>query len=160
MDSKTKKAVIFFGCSMRGGHSIVNCEELAEIPMIIEELGFELVSKHQTGKDVLRKENLLTKTEIHDRDYNWLLKSHYGVFEISNPSLGVGSEISDMVHNNKPVLCVFKKGLEQQVSAYILGKQGSKFFKNVSFECHPYDSLEELRSIIRDFIHRHCAEQN
>ena len=64
---------------------------------------------------------------IHARDYQWLLDSDVGVFEISHPSLGVGSEISDMIHAGKPVLMLFKRGLENKVSAYLRGKVGSKY---------------------------------
>lgn len=33
---KNGKVVVFFGCSMRGGHKVVSREELAMFPYIIE----------------------------------------------------------------------------------------------------------------------------
>ena len=143
---------IFFGCSMRGGHSAVSREDLEMIPLFIEELGHELASKHQTEKGILQKENLLTKPEIHDRDYRWILDSAYGIFEISNPSLGVGSEISDMLHEGKPVLCLYKKELIATVSAYILGKDGSSIPFKARCECRAYESLDDLKRIICSFL--------
>jgi hypothetical protein len=151
-----EKPIIFFGCSMRGGHVNVSRKKLAIIPSMIEELGFRLASRHQTEEGVLEKENLLTKTQIHDRDYEWLLDSDLGIFEISNPSLGVGAEIADMVHNKKPVLCVYDAGInanEDSISAYILGKQGSRFIDSL-IEHSAYSTQEELKLIIQGFILR------
>ncbi len=142
---------VFFGCAMRGGQEIVSREELERFPEMIEELGYNLASKHQTQKDVIEKENLLTKANIHDRDYMWELESNAGVFEISNPSLGVGGEISDMIHQGKPVLCLFKKGLEDGVSAYTQGKMGSQFVKT-PFESYAYTSLEDAKDKIQQFL--------
>ena len=128
----------------------MNKLELAKIPKIIETLGCKLVSKHQT-QDWIKSEAKLTNTEIHDRDYDWEIESDCGIFEISNPSLGVGAEISDMITFKKPILCLFKKGLEKEVSAYIQGKKGSKYIKSI-FECNSYESLEDLKNIIQKFV--------
>jgi hypothetical protein len=73
------------------------------------------------------------------------------VFEISNPSLGVGSEISDMIYAGKPVLLLFKQGLEERISAYLRGKAGSKYVA-CPVECHPYKDLDDARSRIKVFI--------
>lgn len=143
---------VFFGCAMRGGQSVVSREDLALFPVLIEELGHELASKHQTEKGILQKEDLLTKSEIHDRDYGWILESECGVFEISNPSLGVGGEISDMLHEGKSVLCLYKKEVEKSVSAYILGKDGSSMPFKAKCECHAYESMEDAKLIIRTFF--------
>jgi len=142
---------IFFGCSMRGGQGNVSREDLAKFPDIIEELGYELASKHQTQEGVIGEENELTKTYIHDRDYDWEKESDIGIFEISNASLGVGGEISDMIHLGKPILCLFKDGLKDSVSAYIQGKMGSKYVSS-PFENHPYSTLREAQDKIRQFV--------
>lgn len=142
---------VFFGCSMRGGQSNVSREDLAIFPLIIEELGYEVASKHQTEAGIIEEENKKSKTYIHDRDYKWLMESDLGIFEISNASLGVGGEISDMANLNKPVLCIFKAGMNINVSAYIQGKQGSKYVK-AAFECRAYESADEAKNIIKQFI--------
>lgn len=142
---------IFFGCSMRGGYGVVTGKELARLPDIIEGLGYELASRHQTQINWNESESKLMKSEIHDRDYKWETESDLGIFEISNPSLGVGGEISDMLYLGKPVLCIFKKGLEEKVSAYTLGKVESKYVKT-PIECHPYDSLDGAKKIIKKFV--------
>lgn len=143
-------AKVFFGCSMRGGYDRISREELVRFREIIEKLGYELASKHQTQEFIIQEEEKLTKTAIHDRDYRWLIESDIGIFEISNPSLGVGGEISDMIHLGKPVLCLFRKGFEKEVSAYIQGKKGSMHI-TTPFECYSYESLEDAREKIRQF---------
>ncbi len=146
-----KKLKIFFGCSMRGGYSTLELKEVAKIPELIESLGYELASKHQTERDVITKEDNLEPNEIHDRDYEWLKESDIGIFEISNPSLGVGGEISDMVHLGKPVLCVYKYGLRKKISAYIRGKKGSEYIKT-PFACKSYLNIEEAGEKIKQFV--------
>ena len=145
---------IFFGCSMRGGYDSVSKDDLAKMPDMLEDLGYELVSRHQTG-EWEESEAKQTKIEIHDRDYQWEIESDCGIFEISNPSLGVGSEISDMIYLSKPVLCLFKKGLESKVSAYVQGKMGSKYVSS-SFECHAYETLDDVKKIISQFVIANC----
>lgn len=142
---------IFFGCSIRGGTTVVSREELARLPDIIEELGYTLASRHQTQAGIIERENEHTKTAIHDRDYKWETESDVGVFEISNPSLGVGGEISDMVNMGKPVLCLFRAGLENAVSAYVLGKMGSQYVRT-TFECYAYQTLADARDKIKQFV--------
>lgn len=142
---------VFFGCSMRGGYDAVSREELARFPKIIEELGYELPSKHQTKEGIIQEENRLTTTNIHDRDYDWLMESDIGVFEITNGSIGTGEEISDMISLGKPVLCLYKKALVDKVSAYGRGKQGSKYVKT-PFECYAYETLGEAKDKIKAFM--------
>jgi len=148
--SEERKVIVFFGCSMRGGQNVVSQKELAKLPDVIEELGCAIPSRHQTQVGIVAKENELSPTHIHDRDYQWLKGSDAGVFEISNPSLGVGGEISDMLHEGKPVLCLFQ-GDENAISAYIRGKQGSDMI-NASLECHSYATLGEAKAIISGFM--------
>ena len=74
-----------------------------------------------------------------------------GIFEISNPSLGVGGEISDMIHLGRPVLRLLRKGLEKSVSAYTQGKQGSNYV-TTPFECYAYKSAEDAKEKIKSFI--------
>ncbi len=147
-------AKVFFGCSMRGGHNQASREELLNLRGSIEELGHELVSKHQLKEGIVKEEMARTNEEIHDRDYNWLKESDVGIFEISNPSLGTGGEITDMAHLGKPVLCLFKKSCADFVSAYIRGKQGSEFV-TTPFECSPYETLEEAKQLIKKFVEKY-----
>jgi len=147
-------AKVFFGCSMRGGQELVSKEELYSIKEAIKELGYALASEHQTKKGIVKEELSLSTTEIHDRDYKWLMESDVGVFEITNGSIGTGGEISDMVHLGKPILCLYKKELEDQVSAYGRGKQGSEFVKT-PFVSYGYETVEDAKSKIQEFVEKY-----
>ena len=144
---------IFFGCSMRGGFGKVTQDDLRSMVDVIEELGYTLMSRHQTSATFDEDEAPLTNQQIHDRDYKWLLGADMAVFEISNPSLGAGGEISDMSHLGKPILCIYQKELEGKVSAYILGKKGSEFIKS-KFEIASYENVSEAKEIIRKFVEK------
>ena len=150
---KKAEIVVFFGCSMRGGHGAVSLEELAKLPDLIEGLGYKLASRHQTTQGVIAEENKIPATSVHNRDYRWLQEAHLGVFEISNPSLGVGAEIADMLHEGRAVLCLFQ-GDENSISAYIRGKQGSRIV-GAPLECHRYGTLKEAEDIISRFVESH-----
>ena len=136
---------VFFSCSMRGGYSRVAQAELRKIPDIIEESGLEVISRHQTQADFSANESRLTEQQIHDRDYRWLTEADVVIAEITNLSLGVGAEIADAVHLGIPVLAVYKKEFENQISAYISGKTG--------VVCRAYADYEELKAIIEQFAY-------
>jgi len=140
----TRQKRVFFSCSMRGGYSRVAQEELRKIPDIIEALGLVLISRHQTSENFMENESKLTEQEIHDRDYRWLKEVDLVIAEITNPSLGVGAEIADAVNLGIPVLCVYKKEYEHQISAYVRGKAG--------VVCRAYSDHDELKEVIREFV--------
>jgi hypothetical protein len=145
------RLTVYFGCSMLGGYAHVRREDLAEVPKMIVELGHRLATNHQTQPGVVEKEAKFDPAYIHDRDYRWMMASDVGVFEISNPSLGVGGEISDMIAMGKPVLMLFKKGLEEKVSAFVRGKRGSGFVKS-PVDCQTYEDMDEAKRRIKGFI--------
>jgi hypothetical protein len=142
---------------MRGGYGYVSREQLSRFPAIITSLGHKLATNHQTSFNWAEIEAGMDYVYIHDRDFEGLKKSTVGIFEISNPSLGVGAEISDMILLGKPVMCLIKKGLESHVSAYIQGKKGSKFVKT-PFECYEYDGMEHAKELIKKFVDKHTAK--
>lgn len=137
---------VFFSCSMRGGFSKLAQAELRQIPDLIESMGPELLSRHQTQDDFMESESRLSERQIHDRDYQWLQKADLVIAEITNPSLGVGAEIADAVRLGIPVLAVYKREYEHEISAYIRGKPGVL--------CRPYSDTVDLQEIIRAFIAR------
>jgi hypothetical protein len=155
---RAQPKTVYFGCSMLGGYTFVAREELAEFPGLITGLGCRLASDHQTRPGVIEREAKMDRTYIHDRDYAWELASDLGIFEISNPSLGVGGEISDMISMGKPVLLLFKRGLEEKISAYMWGKAGSVHVRS-PVECHAYEDVEDARRIIRAFLNTHSSEE-
>jgi len=157
-EKKKREIVVYFGGSMLGGYAAVCREEIARLQKRIAELGYRLASDHQTQPGVLEREAKLEPTSIHDRDYQWLLDSDVGVFEISNPSLGVGSEISDMIYAGKPVLMLFKHGLQNKISSYLRGKVGSRYVA-CPIECHAYRDLNDASDRINAFIDAYCGRE-
>ncbi|NUM34291.1 MAG: hypothetical protein HUU50_07095 [Candidatus Brocadiae bacterium] len=142
---------VFFGCSMMGGFPNVNQNSLRKVMDSVEELGYSLVSRHQTNPFFQKDEVGMTFQQIHDRDYEWLLEGEICIFEISNPSLGVGAELSTAISLGKPVLCLFQRQVSTSVSAFILGKEGSKYVPGI-FQCKTYASIEEAKEIIKNFV--------
>lgn len=143
---------IYYGCSIRGGHNNVPIEELAYIVHEIKDLGYSLMSElSDKGKFIVDKD-----AEVHDLDYSWMIKADAGIFEISNPSLGVGAEISDMVNLKKPVLCLYKGGLKK-ISRYITGKMNSKYVKSPIL-VYEYQTLGEAKYVIKKFIEEHVKK--
>lgn len=136
---------------MRGWYANVPQEELAEIPEIIEDCWAMLTGRYQIQVWWEKSEANVRKREIHDREYERLSSAEAGIFEISNPSLGVGAEISDMLHQDKPILLIYKYGLLHSISAYILGKQGSEYMDGQVIT-KAYKHHEELKEIITEFI--------
>jgi nucleoside 2-deoxyribosyltransferase len=147
-------AKAFFGCAMRVGYPNAGRQDLLEVRNAIEELGYELVSKHQLEEGIVEREHLNSPKYVHDRDYQWLREADLAVFEISNPSTGAGAEISDMIHLEKPVLCLFRKEAEEMASYYIRGKKGSGFVKS-AFECQAYGTAAEAKQLIKEFAEKH-----
>jgi len=144
---------VFLGCSMRGGYDFVSKDELVKLFNLVEKMGLILVTKHQIDANVYKDEANLKPNQIHDRDFKWLKEADLGIFEISNPSLGVGGEISDIIKLGKPVLCLAKEGLGDEVSAYVRGKENSEFISNL-FEYKVYSDINDIQNIILNFIEK------
>ena len=139
----------FFACSMRGGYGAVSQETLSQIPDALEEIGLKLMSRHQTQKGIIAQENKETTVAIHDRDYGWLEDCEFVVAEISNPSLGVGSEISDATALGRPVLGLYQLP-EDKISAYVRGKL-ERYPKGHHTQ---YTDLDDLKIKVREFVGR------
>jgi len=140
-----KKA--FFACSMRGGYSSVSFEFLQQIPQALKDMGFELASEHQTQPDIIQKESLLPNALIYQRDISLLKQSDTLIAEMSNPSMGVGGEITDAISLGKPVLGLYQIP-QDKVSSYILGKiEGHSKGRHAH-----YTDLRDLKLKIKDFI--------
>jgi len=62
--------------------------------------------------------------EIYKRDIRWLRASDVVVAEVSVPSLGVGYEIGKAEEWEIRVLCLYRKGSRNRLSAMIGGNRG------------------------------------
>jgi hypothetical protein len=63
-----------------------------------------------------------------------------------------------MIYSRKPVLMLFKHGLQDSISSYIRGKVGSKHVR-CPIECHAYKDLSDAGHKIQAFVDAHCSGQ-
>ena len=81
---------------------------------------------------------------IWERDVNWIKDSDVVIAEVSQPSHGVGYEISAAHQLNIPVLALSKYKAGKRISAMVCGDP------NVT--CMYYDNLLNLEKILRDYF--------
>lgn len=106
---------------MRGGYQNKDFDSLKSLTEILQEEGFFILNSHTTEEGSIDKENRFDTTQIHERNLKWIEQCDFMIAEISNPSLGVGAEISDAIALRKPIIGVFCID-KLKVSAYIRGK--------------------------------------
>jgi len=90
-----------------------------------------------------RKNGEFSKKEAHDFDLKLLFKSEVVVAEISTPSIGVGYEIGRAIERKKPVLGLYNKKAEKQLSTMIIGSP---------IIIRPYQTFADIKSIINKFF--------
>jgi 2'-deoxynucleoside 5'-phosphate N-hydrolase len=122
---------IYFCGSIRGGRHMA--DTYAEM---IKELGKygKVLTEHLGSNEIIEsKDRKMSDKEIHDRDFQWIVKSDLLVAEVTIPSLGVGYEIGRAIEMGKPILCLFHSGSEFTVSAMIAGSDDvvMKYYQNM-----------------------------
>lgn len=133
---------IYFCGSIRGGR-----EMAADYQLIIQELKKHatVLTEHLGSDEIIEsKDGLLSDRQIHDRDMDWIRESNLLVAEVSVTSLGVGYEIGRALELGKPVLALFRKGADKQLSAMIAGSD--------QVQTHYYSETEELGSLFEAFF--------
>lgn len=126
---------IYFAGSIRGGR-----QDAGIYKQLIDELKNHgaVLTEHIGAKEVSFE---LSNRHIHDRNLKWLSNSDILVAEVTTPSLGVGYEIGRAVTLGKPVVCLYRKGGDAQLSAMIAGLADVQMFH--------YSNLEEAIEILR-----------
>ena len=81
---------------------------------------------------------------IHDRDMEWLQRSDVIVAEVTAVSMGVGYEIGRAVEMGKPVLCLFRTGAKNNLSAMVAGCD--------DVETIYYSDIQDLKSPVQKFL--------
>ena len=140
--SKTAQPKIYFACSIRGGREQANI--YPAIVQAIEDAGAVALSEiFADGK--LSAAGIKTPSkDIWNKDMSWLSEADAVIAEVSVPSLGVGYEIREAEHQQKPVLALYKSVNGSKLSAMIDGAPGVAVFN--------YENLEDAVSEINDFI--------
>lgn len=132
---------IYFAGSIRGGR-----HDAAIYAQLIERLRkFGRVFTEHVGSPTLTTNGEpASPRDIHDRDLDWLRSSDVIVAEVTTPSLGVGYEIARATEWQKPVLCLFRTGTAQTLSAMISGCPG--------VVVNEYAKVDETDAILEKFF--------
>ena len=138
---KHGETVIYFAGSIRGGR-----HDSAIYAQLIEKLRkFGRVNTEHIGSpDLTSGGEKGSPREIHDRDLEWLQSSDVVVAEVTTPSLGVGYEIARATQWQKRVLCLFRTGTPQSLSAMISGCPG--------VTVREYGKVDDADRILEDFF--------
>ena len=100
---------IYFACSISGGRK----DEIAYqymVQMLIG-MGIDVPTAHIAETGIEEVDAREEPRDIYNRDVNWIRESDLLVAEVSTPSHGVGYEIGYALDLDKPVFCLYQKGV-------------------------------------------------
>lgn len=131
---------VYFCGSIRGGRS--DREIYAQLIKHISQ--YATVLTEHIGDEAVAADHKLTDKQIHDRDMEWLEESDLIIAEVSQISLGVGYEIGRAIEIGKPVVCLYRRNADRQLSAMISGCAEIKTFH--------YSTLDEAKEILNTYF--------
>ncbi len=133
---------IYFACSITGGRQ----DEIIyqQIVTILQAEGHQVPTALLAGSDVMQLELVVDPKEVFDRDVGWIDGCDLLVAEVSTPSHGVGFEIGYALQQNKPVLCLHRKGTP--VSKMITGNY------DPSLTVLAYANEKEITTQLRTYL--------
>jgi nucleoside 2-deoxyribosyltransferase len=108
---------IYFACSISGGRKDEKAYQY--LIKVLTGMGIDVPTAHIAETGVEEVDAREEPGDIYDRDVNWIQEGDLLIAEVSTPSHGVGYEIGYALDLEKPVLCLFKKGV--MVSKMITG---------------------------------------
>ena len=132
---------IYFAGSIRGGRKDRNL--YLEIIQYLKDYG-DVLTEHIGDENIDSEGEDVNDQYIHDRDMDWLMSSDVMVAEVTNPSLGVGYEIGRAVENDKKIICLFRTGERQKLSAMIGGSK--------KLICIEYFDINDLKNKINQYF--------
>ena len=138
MDKENLK--IYFCGSIRGGRD--DQELYYQLIKFLQTKG-EVLTVHIGDKDVAADHNK-TDREIYLRDMKWLEEADVVIAEVSTPSLGVGFEIAEALHQDKKILCLSQSKKHARLSALIAGCPDLPVLV--------YSKINEAENAVEDFI--------
>ena len=116
----------------------------------IHERGGDVLSAHVAKAEVLTGESKLTDSEIFSRNLQFIIDCDGMVAEVTKPSLGVGFEIAEALHRNKPVICFCQKGifLTRMLTGNPASNLSIQFYEQQEWQTPLEDFLQSLRNKI------------
>lgn len=133
---------IYFAGSIRGGRE--DADLYLKLIDYLKSFGEVLTEHVGDPKLTSAGDDGPTDKFIHDRDLEWLKSSDVIVAEVTIVSMGVGYEIGRAVESGKPVLCLFRPGSGNNISAMISGCDNLKLVN--------YSNYEEAQKAISEFL--------
>jgi len=133
---------VYFCGSIRGGRS----DRLIYEELIRHISKYAEVLTEHIGDKLVAADHKMTDQQIHDRDMDWLKESDMIIAEVSQISLGVGYEIGRAIEIGIPVVCLYRKDSDWQLSAMISGCTEIKTFH--------YSNLDEAKEILNKILKR------
>jgi len=130
---------IYFAGSIRGGRE--DQKLYFDIIQYLQSFG-KVLTEH-VGQESLNEagEENINDNDIYDRDIKWLTESNIVIAEVTNPSLGVGYEISKALELNKKIICLYRNNQNKSLSAMINGNKALTIIN--------YEYLEDLKKEIK-----------
>ncbi len=126
---------VYYATSVRGaGRDLDATRKAIET---IRELGHIPLTEHLAEEKV---DKPLTDREVYERDMSLLKQADLLIADVTFPSLGVGYEICEALHQGKPIYLIAREGVRI-----------SKLVAGIS-QVRRYSDLEELASLIRQIL--------
>ena len=135
---------VYFACSIKGGGDTSNYQVIIES---IKASGSEVLSEVFVNDAISYGGSPLPADQIYQRDINWIREADIIVAEVTNPSLGVGYELSYAEQLQKPILTLFHSKSDRKLSAMIAG--------NSYFENKIYSSSSDILNLVALFMNKH-----
>jgi nucleoside 2-deoxyribosyltransferase len=131
---------IYFAASIRGGG--IDQETCRALVRHLK--GYGVVFTEHICREAGGRDDRVSDEKIYERDIRWLRASDAVVAEVSVPSLGVGYEIGKSEDWGKRVLCLYREGSSNRLSAMIGGNKG--------LVVKGYREIDEALSLIDGFL--------
>jgi 2'-deoxynucleoside 5'-phosphate N-hydrolase len=134
---------IYFACSIRGGRE--DAKTYAALVGHIQARAVVLTEIFADGK--LTSQGMSKPSnDIWRTDTDWIKEADAVIAEVTNPSLGVGYEISLAETLGKPVLALFRNDSDKKLSAMIEGAPGVTVvnYSELSSAVHAINQFLEL----------------
>ncbi|MCK5793648.1 MAG: nucleoside 2-deoxyribosyltransferase [Anaerolineales bacterium] len=100
---------IYFACSISGGRKDEKTYQY--LVQVLTGMGIDIPTAHIAETGVEEVDAREKPGDIYNRDVSWIRESDLLIAEVSTPSHGVGYEIGYALDLEKPVLCLYKKGV-------------------------------------------------
>jgi nucleoside 2-deoxyribosyltransferase len=140
--TRTEGLSIYFAGAIRGGRQ--DADWYGRFVVFLSQFG-TVLTEHVGNAALLSAEQVLSETEIFERDMAWLKQADLVIAEVTTPSLGVGYELGVAEALDKRVLCLFRGGEGLTLSAMVAG--------NPHFETREYHDFDAACVLIKRFIY-------